>query len=380
MDSSGARGKRIAVLDGWRGVSILGVVAAHTLNFRFGSFDPAHPGFAAALGPLGVDLFFVVSGYVITLRAIAEKAQRSRFSPGLFYLRRAFRILPAFYVYLAVIAAAGALGLVQSGSDRVLYAAAFLCDLSFADCGHLVAHSWTLAVEEQFYLVFPLVFVVLPASTLRWAAAAAFALLLFLPGARYALQFEGPWRTIAHLAPPFCFIAAGVCAAAFDDAFAAFTKRPQAAPLTALAWIVGATIVTTSALLAPALGTPAAYLQAAATGLAAAPCFAWLVLASVHRPGYAARLLGWKPLRAVGLVSYSLYIWQQCFTSPPELLGPSSPFLLFPLIVVAPVASYFLVERPANQLGHRLSRALAASRLAAHSGSDGKASAAATSH
>jgi peptidoglycan/LPS O-acetylase OafA/YrhL len=379
MDSGSARGKRIAVLDGWRGVSILGVVAAHTLNLRFGSFDPVHPGFAAALGPFGVDMFFVVSGYVISLRAIAEKAQRGRFSPGLFYLRRVFRILPAFYLYLAVIAAAGWLGLVQSGSEGVLYAAGFLCNLSVFDCGHLVAHSWTLAFEEQFYLVFPLVFVMLPRVTLRWTAAAVFVLLLFLPGARYALQLEGAWRTLAHMAPPFCFVAAGVCAAVFDDTFIGFAKRPQAAPAAVFAWIVGGTIVATSALLAPTPGTPAAYMQAVIVGLTAPLCFAWLVLTTVRRPGYATRLLSWKPLRALGVVSYGLYLWQQLFTAPPALLGPHSPFVLYPLILVAPLASYYLVERPANRLGHRLSHALAARGRAAQPDSGGKVGAAATS-
>jgi len=67
-----------------------------------------------------------------------------------------FRIVPAFFFYLLCIAAAGSWGLIEPDQAGVLRAAIFACNLPQVACGHFVEHSWTLAYEEQFYLLFPL--------------------------------------------------------------------------------------------------------------------------------------------------------------------------------------------------------------------------------
>src|ERR1700740_281017 len=88
---------RIPALDGWRGLAILLVTVQHVAiatRFRYQIW--------ANLGALGVDIFFVVSGYIITLYLIREIDGTSTIDIGSFYLRRAFRILPLVYVYLTV--------------------------------------------------------------------------------------------------------------------------------------------------------------------------------------------------------------------------------------------------------------------------------------
>src|SRR5262249_53791297 len=106
-------------------------------------------------GNLGVRVFFVISGFLITTLLLAELDKAGRIDFKAFYLRRAFRIFPAFYVYLGAV---GLLSLASAipvpGTDLALaagYATNFVSERSW-----LVGHVWSLSVEEQFYLLWPL--------------------------------------------------------------------------------------------------------------------------------------------------------------------------------------------------------------------------------
>ena len=128
--------RRIESLDGLRAIAVGSVIASHLLA-GYG-ID------AGNLGWGGVYVFFAISGYVITRTLVADDINLRRF-----YIRRAFRILPAMWLYLAVVYALGFAGF------EVLPAAAFLCNTRIAGCTWNVAHTWSLAFEEQFYLVYP---------------------------------------------------------------------------------------------------------------------------------------------------------------------------------------------------------------------------------
>ncbi|HZZ91851.1 MAG TPA: acyltransferase [Usitatibacter sp.] len=135
---------RIPELDGLRAVAVSAVVAYH--------LAPAYiPG-----GFLGVDLFFVLSGFLITSLLLDEEARTGTISIRDFYLRRALRILPP-------LATAIVLSLALDVASVKAAAAAFLFYANFVFRGSLagLAHTWSLAVEEHFYLVWPLAFVVL---------------------------------------------------------------------------------------------------------------------------------------------------------------------------------------------------------------------------
>src|SRR5215475_4263827 len=96
--------RRIPELDGWRGIAILCAVIGHTLTVRYGVNPQDEPiGVAGVLSAWGVDIFFIVSGFIITRLAVGERAQRGSFSVSRFYTRRIFRIIPAFYFYLLCI-------------------------------------------------------------------------------------------------------------------------------------------------------------------------------------------------------------------------------------------------------------------------------------
>jgi peptidoglycan/LPS O-acetylase OafA/YrhL len=146
---------RVLSLDLLRLLAVLLVLGRHRLE------PPAHwPAFARAAldvwhrgGWIGVDLFFVLSGFLVSGLLFSEYASRGRISPGRFYIRRGFKIYPAFYVLLAISAAVWALRGWGVPPERVL-AEAFFVQSYYP--GFWV-HTWSLAVEEHFYLALPLV-------------------------------------------------------------------------------------------------------------------------------------------------------------------------------------------------------------------------------
>src|SRR5262249_22149765 len=141
----------LPTVDGWRAVAILLVLAYHSslsLNAHSRLFG---------YGRMGVDLFFAISGFLITYRLITEYQSSGRIALKNFYIRRVFRILPPAFLYLSVIALLTMFGVLRVRSTGILAAVFFLTnyvnpaisDFSF------VAHFWSLSVEEHFYLLWP---------------------------------------------------------------------------------------------------------------------------------------------------------------------------------------------------------------------------------
>lgn len=135
-------------LDGLRGVAVLLVMLAHGHVWLFD-----HGG-----GRAGVTLFFALSGFLITALLVEELRDRGRVDLRAFYIRRALRLLPALVVLVAVLVA---LGWVTSG--EALWSLSYVGNWYRAAGGDLglLSHVWSLAIEEQFYIVFPVVFVAL---------------------------------------------------------------------------------------------------------------------------------------------------------------------------------------------------------------------------
>lgn len=156
--------ERINALDGWRTISIGLVIFSHIFlysNGRFGSngelarlfYNPV----LDELGFLGVKIFFVISGFVICRGLVQERAKRGRISLLGFYIRRFLRIIPPLFLYVASIYCLAHFGLVERQATAVTRALTFTCNFPNVDCGgYLGAHTWSLSVEEQFYLVIPI--------------------------------------------------------------------------------------------------------------------------------------------------------------------------------------------------------------------------------
>ncbi|SDZ94190.1 acyltransferase family protein [Microbulbifer marinus] len=286
-------------IDGLRAFAVLPVLFAHA----------GLPGFSG--GFVGVDVFFVISGYLITgilLREIGE----DRFSLTSFYERRARRILPALFAVLIVSLAVGWFVLppepLKELAQSVLATLLFVSNIWFwrstedyfgsdADWQPLL-HTWSLSVEEQFYLGFPLLLCLLASrgrSLTLLAVAGISALSLGL----------SIWATKAQ---------------PFANYFLTPTRVWELG-LGALIALAGVARVRRVWLLELAAGAGLAMILAAVflydastpfPGMAALlPCIgaAALIWVGGQRQTAAGRLLSWRPFVAVGLISYSLYLW-----------------------------------------------------------------------
>lgn len=346
------------VIEGWRGVSVIFVILGHLIGYRYrsffepapsadlffrGSFDPGsfvkyvllHS--SDALSMLGVYIFFVISGYLIVGLMLSEYDTHGRFNLKAFYLRRAFRILPAFYFYILVIYILYSLGEFDVQSSAVFASALFLCDLKVTDCTWIFGHSWTLAVEQQFYLALPLCFLLLGRKKFTSG-------LLLSLGGLCLLSFNH------GLALSFAHIAVGALLAS-SEKFRSFISGLNPRLMQAfVAIILALPFLKNVAYIHKSLLVTLPFMTAS------------IFYFSLNKSGVVRALLSSPVFQAAGALSYSLYLWQQLTTGQPTFYKEGS-FLLFPFLFLVPsVLSYMLVERPLVGMGRRLSRKLVSGR------------------
>lgn len=334
---------RIPTLDGWRALSILLVIGGHLVNYRYLTGDKS--ALAGYLAVLGVKVFFVISGFLIAGLALNEEAATGTLSMKGFYRRRIFRILPAYFVYLATVLALSLLGWISQAPAGVGWASVFACNAPSLDCGWFVGHTWSLAYEEQFYLLFPLLFVLTPRARKARLFAAIHIFLAVTPLLTLLVLPNTPqWSTYRVIASHFGCISAGVMFAHYREGLTALgSHRPTLSVSAALC--VAACIAVASG----TLGHLPYQIRTAIEALVLPLSIAWLILRTTVNRGYVTAALDWPPLRYVGKISFSLYLWQQLFTASPSISSPFSAFWLVP----AAVLSYHLIEQPMVKLGRR---------------------------
>lgn len=337
----------IPTLDGWRAVAILAVMASHAAL----PFAAAHPWLRfAEQGAAGVDIFFALSGFLICSRLLAEHERAGRVDWKGFYRRRAFRILPPYLAYLGVLGVlAGAGVVVVAGADWascLLFCRNYLGKVYWSwETGHF----WSLAVEEHFYLLFPLLFAVLGPKRLRWAAP-------------WLLLLLEAWRMADHRFHWFDAMLPGTVTPYRSDvrisgiAFGCWAALLLQVPRVRAFATRYASDAVTLALAMGVLGC--LYFYPPLFVLWQRVLVAALVVSTTLGGGkLSARLLEAAPLRWIGRLSYSLYIWQQLFLTPTA----GHPWQLFPLNVVlafgAAWVSYRWIEMPLMAFGKRFGRA-----------------------
>ena len=310
---------RVPALDGLRGVAILLVLSYHCFTHPSGGF-------------YGVDLFFVLSGFLITSLLLEERARTGAVDLRAFYIRRARRLLPALFAFLVVVTpflAARPSTLVRDLAAVLLYAT----NIVRAGQSHgltLIGHLWSLAEEEQFYFVWPAVMLLV---LKRWPGRLVpvlAATLVALVGYRTGLLLSGASHQRLYFAPDThadplivgCLLAA-----------LARTRRlvvPGWAALTAVAMLaLLAALSTPYAAWSLVLGLPAVSLASAVITAAATDAGSLL-----------ARVLSCRPLVWLGLISYSLYIWQQLVFK----FADENGVIAFPIAIFVAWLSYRYVE------------------------------------
>lgn len=343
--SSVAAATRIPALDGWRAISILLVIVGHLVNYRYQSGPPSPV--AGYLAVMGVKVFFVISGFLIAGLALKEETATGTLSMKGFYRRRVYRILPAYFAYLATVLLFSLLGWIEQEPAGIGLAAVFMCNLPGVDCGWFVGHSWSLAYEEQFYLVFPLLFVLTPRTRKPRLFAVIHAFLAVTPILTLLLMPDTPeWAAYRLLASHFGCISAGVMVAHHHDALARLSRH-HAVVSAAAALCVLACIVVTSG----RFGHLQYGLRNAIEALVLPISIAWLIYRTTVHRGAVSAFLDWAPLRYIGKISFSLYLWQQMFTAAPAMAT-------FSVLWLVPVAmfSYHVIEQPMVRLGRSTSR------------------------
>lgn len=146
-------------IDGLRAVAILSVILSHAL------LGIGIDYFCYALGMIGVQIFFVISGFLITTLLLKEKVVKGTISLRKFYIRRFLRIIPVAYLYLIIIALLAIIFKFDLDKENFIASALYFKNLPLGD-GHdrFVGHFWTLSIEEQFYFVFPILLLMINAN------------------------------------------------------------------------------------------------------------------------------------------------------------------------------------------------------------------------
>lgn len=312
--------RHLPLLDGVRGCAILLVIATHLASgtTAASSFDEVVLRTLRA-GWIGVDLFFVLSGFLITGILLDSRTDPRYFR--VFFARRALRILPLYWLYLLLVVAA-AWWLPADPQRETLLAslpwhAAYLTNLIVAlrgwdASGFQTGHLWSLSVEEQFYLVWPFLVLVAGARRLREATVR---MMIWLPALRAAAVAAGVLTLTTHLLTPFradSFGAGALLAVLVRDA-----ARERLLPRLRLAGTVAIGVLLAIALHDRGLRYSSPLIRTSGYTLLALG-FASLLERLLHAaPGSAAhRTLGSPALRSVGRYSYSIYLFH-----PPVLLA-----------------------------------------------------------
>jgi len=332
-------GARVPSLDGLRAFSITLVTLSHLLGTAGFPLGARAFGAAGDLGYLGVRIFFVISGYLITNLLIAEHARHGRISLRGFYARRAYRILPAAYAMILAIVLVSAVGELALRPGDV--AAAFTYTMNFHyDRSWELGHLWSLSVEEQFYLLWPVMLVIF--GTRRIVPLSA-AMLVLAPIVRALAWRYAPHRDDVVMEAYPCVmdaIAAGCLLAG---------ARPWLDRQRWYRWFTGGPgfVLVLLAIAAVEIPTNIIMLDYVIDLSVMNVGLAILVDRFVRYPGGpVGKVLNWRPIMFVGTLSYSLYLWQQPFLNHHVSRWTTEWPVNVVLAITCALGSYYLVEKP----------------------------------
>jgi peptidoglycan/LPS O-acetylase OafA/YrhL len=339
-------------LDGVRALAVLAVMTVHA-NL---------PGMRG--GFFGVDAFFVLSGFLITTLLLEEWQQTGRMSLRMFYARRALRLFPALFVFLAAVTIfvtlrstpADASATRRSAVAALLYAANWVRAIHVEDITEWLAHTWSLSIEEQFYLLWPPLLLWMLRRGVRKAHVASL-LVTAVVGIgvyRAALFVAGrPWYRLYNGLDTRadCLLAGCLAGVVVAGGWLKPGSRSAAA-------LRGAALVSLVAVLVVASQSTYMGSLLYLCGMSVASVgFAVMILAVVAAPWKpVAAILEWKPLVGIGRISYGLYLWH-----PPVFLALHNVpvrlryllLLQFAAAFACAGASFYLIERPFLRLKSR---------------------------
>jgi peptidoglycan/LPS O-acetylase OafA/YrhL len=345
------KARNIPSLDGLRAVSIFLVILAHSCE-HFAAWSRIPIRTYLLFAHTGVSVFFVVSGFLITRLLLKELHTTGAIRLARFYLRRSFRIFPAFYFYLGIIFVLTLSGLFDTPLRAFFFSAIYASNYYIGPGGGFVGlqHFWSLSVEEHFYLLWPAALIFLGKRKAIYLSIFLIFISPFLRVATYLIlapQNRALVNRMSHSSSDTimfgCLLAllwdsrsfgrwlrigSNPWAAAFAASFLCFID-----PLLDLRFFgrydltIGMTL----------------------EGL----CICVITIFVIRRPTtLPGKTLNSAVLRHIGVISYSLYLWQNIFT------GNTSQYFPFNLLAVLACAelSYLFVERPSLAVRDKLDK------------------------
>lgn len=359
----------ISGLDGLRALAVIAVIAYHL-------FPSAVPG-----GYIGVDLFFVISGFLITTLLIAEHARSGKVRLGQFWLRRARRLLPALFTTILVVGSIMFFvrGDISVGIGRqILGAATFSSNWMEIAAGtdyfnstvpHLFLNFWSLGVEEQFYLLWPFIALLIIAGIKRPRIGMALTVLLALGSAGWmayayangASATRVYYGTDTHLFGLMIGAALAFWARAHAPGQALrrlFTPFSRLVRLPVLSFLFGFGALGGWLYLAFTMSDQTSFAYFGGMALASV-LSALIIVVAASGKGAFTRLFSLRPLVWAGKRSYGIYLWHWPLLVLLRLFLPSStavwiyPAVLVPLTFAIAALSYRFIEQPVRRRGFK---------------------------
>jgi peptidoglycan/LPS O-acetylase OafA/YrhL len=339
----------IPSLDGLRAFSILLVMVAHSSWYLPGwvTQDSLFRSIVGG-GTHGVAIFFVISGYLITTLLLREYDKKGAVSLKRFYFRRTMRIFPPFYCFLGVMGLLWAFRIIPEDWRSFLASLTYTWAFFPWSHGYFIFHTWSLSIEEQFYLLWPLLFVVLHARSKLIRASLLF--IILMPAMRVLFYFVLP-----HLRGHEFYMVQGWLDTMMIGCLLALLKHQGKWDRWQLRYVNGWTASVMAIVAFYAVPMATEQLPKRMAGLfvlgvgptVTACCLGGLLLYVTSTNNvFTLKVLNNAVVRHIGVLSYSLYLWQQLFLSQKLSLLPYGYFCAF----AAAEGSFWLVERPALRL------------------------------
>ncbi|MEZ2333995.1 acyltransferase family protein [Mucilaginibacter sp. RCC_168] len=351
---------RIKSIDGLRAISIIMVLLGHggetmpsviTHNFFF-QF--------AANSTLGVRIFFVISGYLITKLLIIEKEKTGKNSLKHFYIRRIFRIFPIFYIYILVIILLKVFFIpdIFKSYNSVVIAGLYLWNYQpfFHPAldlkgGWFFGHFWTLAMEEQFYLLWPITFILI--TNKQRLKKLILIVIILMPILRIIIYFLFPFLRgqIRLMLPTGGDTILIGCLGALIESSPNFKEKYYK--------YIQNRLLVTLAILFVAVLSPILYNRFKggydlSVGISINNVFILLILFwSIYSSTLFSRILNNKILVQIGVLSYSLYIWQQLFLTDLNNFWVNKFPQNLAIVFIVGFLSYYIIEKPILKLKNR---------------------------
>jgi peptidoglycan/LPS O-acetylase OafA/YrhL len=344
--------KKLPSLNGLRAVSIIIVILFHLSRFNFYFDQETVLRIPIFNGRFGVNVFFVISGFLISSLLLDEERKLGSISVRDFYIRRVLRIFPAYFFLLGVYYILQRTGYIAVPKGAWITALTYTKYFNY-HADFYTSHAWSLSIEEHFYLLWPLFFL-LGNETRKNAA---FFLVLAVPVMRcYIFNFPVSWIDEQSLFIRIDSIAMGCLFALYKDNILARLSKHwnryfygSLCLLFLVPWIERAVEGSYAELVFVAFGV--------LTGTIANVLIAIILAYSVYGPrGLWYKALNSWILNYIGVLSYSLYLWQQLFVAKngwwvthfPQNIG---------CIFLAAIFSHYLIERPFFRLKSRFAPA-----------------------